>query len=105
MSIKKIQNKINETLKNGSDRISAKQRGIELFNEFNKESQSNFISNMTLDEINNEIISYRSGKVSKHKDSCKNHADLNKFMSAEKTNTNNRIIDEYLSDSRKDRIF
>ena len=105
MSTKNIQNKINETLNNRPDRISAKQRAVELLNLFNNEAQSNFISNMTLEEINNEIISHRLGKVSKHKDSCKNNANLNKFVSVGKTNPNNRIIDEYLSDSRKDRIF
>ena len=44
-----------------STSINAKQRGIELLNEFSKEAQVNQISNMTLDEINSEIGKFRAG--------------------------------------------
>lgn len=45
-----------------STKINAKQRGIELLNEFSKESYFNKISDMTLDEINDEIEKYRAGE-------------------------------------------
>lgn len=37
-------------------------KGLELLSKFSKEAQSNQISNMTLDEINDEIEKYRAGE-------------------------------------------
>lgn len=60
MSTTTFQKKIEKRLKDDTTKLHNAE-GLKLLSKFSKEAQSNQISNITLDEINDEIEKYRAG--------------------------------------------